>query len=325
MTARRCTGPRLFVLSLMLYSGPGLAQPSLWDRARDPSAGQSYAVLMQVERLLAPPEGPFDEFWENPAATHTALQLLEALGAERLPEPRLWFLLGELYGGPVADRPARARGILERALQHAPDSPLAGRAWGSLGLARARLGDLAGAQAAYSQALSRERSASGRCTLLTRRAYASLRTGSLQEASRDAWWAVRSAPPTLRGAIAYYVLALIQERLGNLPSALDTVLLARLHHPSSNDESFWDEPAWTPISRSSRRYVRALEAMAVAHQAERESRLDDAQAWVQRAIGHWQEYLGASNPDDSDWLRSAALHQRWCERQRERLAQTHGG
>jgi tetratricopeptide (TPR) repeat protein len=103
--------------------------PSSWTRARDPAAGDRWALHVRVQRLLYSESldvGPLDVKHNEELRLEIARSLLEEVDTAHSPDPRLRFDLGIVYDRLSAirktnDLSQKAVDVLAPALAQAPD------------------------------------------------------------------------------------------------------------------------------------------------------------------------------------------------------------
>lgn len=296
-------------------SAAARAEPTIWDMARDARARKSHHALVAVERMMArADQSEFDpELSKN--FTLAAIAMLELAGAGELPEPRLRFLLGDLL--VAVDREAEARVQLERALAEAPDSPLAARGWFNLAIASAKLGNAKREHEAYTRGLELEWDPDRRSNIFLNRAESSMVLGSLTAALSDYREAARLAQRPDLVALAYFGLGIVQERSGDLPSALASMQRAsQIRMPPPYPPLALDQPAVFFVPTYDIYYYKALTAMAAARYAT--DAAEQKLAW-EAAVSFWQTYLAQAEPS-APWLPNARRHLARSERELQLLA-----
>jgi tetratricopeptide (TPR) repeat protein len=262
----------------------------------------AHQVLTRAERrLLLAARDP-----DHPARVWMERRQVIALLAAReqaLPDPRLRFILGDLVGKPPDDNPVEARRLLEQALSEDSESPLAGGAWFSLGLACDSLGDAKGAEVAYTQALERIWDTDRRAHLYANRGDVRVQRGKLGAAVVDYRQAVQSAEDPTILTLAYYGLGVALERSGDWPASLEAINTGTTHWPPQWLTSPLDMPGVFFVPAYEVYYYKALLATAAAERAG-ESSADFASA-LEQAAGHWQEYLEQAEPRGDRWVPNA--------------------
>lgn len=305
---------RGLLAAALACSAPARAEPNVWDVARDPRTARAEHALIAVERMLMRADSAFDPFLQRNFA-RAGLAMLEVAGGEQLPDPRVRFLLGDLLIDSAPGREREAREILERALEEAPDSPLAGRAWFNLAIASAKLNDPAREREAYTRALETVWERSFRANIYINRGESSMVQGDLPAAVRDYRRAIALAERPDHQALAYYGLGIALERSGDLPASLDAMRVAE-HIQIPGFGSALDLPGVFFVPAYDKHYYRALGAMALAKEARDQA---GERAELERAIAEWQAYLAEAEPAGHRWAGGARLHLTSLDKRLERL------
>jgi tetratricopeptide (TPR) repeat protein len=294
---------RALALALLLASGTAGAQPSVWEVAKDRRSARAHSTLIAVERMLERADRAFDPMLQR-NFTRAGLAMLELAGGDELPDARVRFLLADLLIDASLGREEEARSILERALDQAPDSPLAGRGWFNLAIASAKLGDPERERSAYTRALGVVWEPRFRANIFVNRGESNMVLGDLEQAIRDYREGIRLAAGPDHQALAHYGLGIALERSGDLPSALEAMRVAEsIRIPPWG--SALDLPGVFFVPAYDRSYYRALGAMALARVApDKPSRV----AELERAALEWQNYLLDADPDQHRWVIHARLH-----------------
>ncbi|MBX3181313.1 MAG: tetratricopeptide repeat protein [Polyangiaceae bacterium] len=310
---RALLGGALLGLALLLVGGlssqAAEAKPSVWQAAKDPERARAERARVSAERMLS---------------RALMAERLSARSAQSLERASLAMLeLSEGHGGPAHDYLLghllalhgsdleRARAVLRRALRRAPDSPVARRAWFDLGVVSAKLGDGAGEHRAYTQGLSTAWERDLRGNLYLNRAESSMVAGRLMDALTDYHAAVRAASDPHVQALAYWGLAIVRERLGDLPKALEAAGLAHRIAPNA-----LQLPSVFFVPRYDLHYYQALTFMALGRET---TALHERVRWLGQAVSAWARYVRAAEADTEPgagvWLPNARLHHASCERQ----------
>ncbi|HKO46968.1 MAG TPA: tetratricopeptide repeat protein [Polyangiaceae bacterium] len=323
------------LLGAWLAAGPARATPSIWQRARQPSAAAQQTILNRIERLLG--SLGLAEFDAELSAGAIALMQLGRLGWPCLPppgsasgtgpspapvlgpevvlDPRLEYLVGGALLDSHAGREPEARCMLERALRAAPNSPLAARGLADLAIAAAKMGDREAERAAYVRALELTWEPDSRANLLANLAESEMALGDLSRAVRGYRNALSSSqqPELLAGA--YFGLAVALDRSGDLPSALEAAkraLAVQLPRRLFAAGNVLDLPNVFFMPSYELHYYKALGAMATAQQAKDDLARRDALA---DASEQWTRYLVPAEADHARFAPRAALHQASVARQ----------
>jgi tetratricopeptide (TPR) repeat protein len=308
----------LAALSLALGTRAAEADPNLWQRAREPGAAEQQKVLNRMERILGSIGLP--ELDPEMSAAAIAMSVLsqtlpacpakgDAASNRSAAQARFDYLIGGALYASRTDREADARCILERALESAPDSPLAAEGWFHLALTTGQLGDRVAERKAYLHALALTWEPDIRAVLRVNLAESEMGSGDLKAALRDYRLALPEAqqPDTL--SAAYFGLAVALDRSGDLPSSLEAArnaILIPLPPTLFPVASVLDLPGTFFSPDYEIHYYRALAAMAAARQAKDDLSRRDALA---DAAEQWTAYAVPAEADHAPWAARARLHQ----------------
>jgi tetratricopeptide (TPR) repeat protein len=288
----------------LLLARSSVAEPSIWQAAKDPRTVAAGRLLVRLEKKLLAAESAS----EHPALAlqekREAIALLPARG-QGLPEPRLRYLLGRLLIEPPADDYAEARRLLEQALGEAPRSPLAGSAWFDLGIACAKLGDVNCELAAYTRALEVVWDPNVRAEIHANRADASMVKGDLVSALADYRRAIALGPEVFALTLAYYGLGVALERSGDLPAALEAMNHGTSLWPPYFLTTVLDWPSVFFVPPYDVYYYKALVAQARASAARASGAADEQERALGEAIGFWRRYLDEAEPARHRWVSNA--------------------
>lgn len=307
-----CLTAGLAALGLQLAAASAEAQPSIWDKARDPAEAKAYQALVAVERMLSRAEESDFDFGLQRNFTRAALAMLELAGGGALPDPRLKILLADLLLDTGIGREAEARTLLEEALARDSRSPLAVRGWFTLAIASAKLGDPVREHEAYTRALELSWEADERANILLNRGESRMvlsskpgATWRMADAIDDFRSALRLATRPDLQALALYSLGTALERSGDLPSALDAMARARSIQLGPVYPSALDLPSVFYVPRYDLYYYKALDALAAAKLST--DVIARAEA-LEQARGFWTRYLQEAEADGHVWVGNARLH-----------------
>jgi tetratricopeptide (TPR) repeat protein len=314
----------LAALTLALLSRAAHADPNLWQRAREPAAAEQQKVLNRMERILGSIGLPeLDPEMSAAAIAMSVLsQTLPACPAKGDPalhrsaaQARFDYLIGGALYASRTNREAEARCVLERALESAPDSPLAAEGWFHLALATGQLGDRLAERRAYLHALSLTWEPDIRAVLRVNLAESEMGGGDLKAALRDYRLALPEAQQPDTMSAAYFGLAVALDRSGDLPSSLEaarnaiSIPLPPTLFPVA---SVLDLPGTFFSPSYEIHYYRALAAMASARQAKDDPSRRDALADAEE---QWTAYLVPAEADHAPWAARARLHHARIERE----------
>jgi tetratricopeptide (TPR) repeat protein len=298
------------------------AEPSLWQRAKSPSAVGEARLLAAIERLLDARDqaGGDDELAQRFA--RAAVALIDLAKPGQPADPRLACAMAQALLGADVGRTKEAEALLQQAVTELPPGELLARAWHELGIARSLRSDHAGARDADSHVLELAWEAGLRATSLYNRAEAEGRLGQLAAAVRDYRQATELAPGLETQALAGFGLGVALERQGDLPSAyaaLDRALTIRLPLSLYPSDDPLDLPGVFFVPAYERYYLTALIAMARARHAEDQ---DSRRAEYEQAVLGWDAYLAAAEPTDP-WLANARRHQARASAELKKLPGRH--
>ncbi len=290
----------LAALPVLLAAASAAAQPSIWDAARDPKTVVEYQTLVAVERMMSrTADDDFDPIMARDF-NRGAIAMMEMTGGEKLSDPRLGFILGDLLSDSSVGRDDAAGRMLEQALRRAPDSPLAGRGWFNLAIVSARKSNPKREREAYTQALQLVWDPGFRANIYMNRGESSMVLGDLDAAVIDYRRAIRLAPGPELAALAYYGLGITLERSGDLPAALDAMRTARTTFaPAIDMPSVFFVPAYDIY------YYKALSEMSAARDGKNQR---EVALHLFLAADHWEKYLEEAEPDKHRWAANAKLN-----------------
>lgn len=296
------------------HSSFARAEPSLWDKARNPKLTRAHRLLVRLEEHREAVERSSD-----PARQlQDEVAWLEMERVMTLPEPRLWFLFGEMLSSPVIGRYEEAKAVLQRALAAAGDSVLAGPAWVNLALTAAHTGDVELQEHAYEAALGRVWQRELRAQIYYQRAQFRLSAGAYREAIADYNKAGDIAYSIEIRALSRYGLAVALEQAGDLPAALEQIHAARsiAPHRVIGLDSVLDLPVAIFAPSYVSDYFHGLEEMSDARYA-----ADPAKALshYEAAESYFERFVGDAEPDGHAWVKTARRHLAYCKEERARL------
>ena len=303
----------LLLAALLSWPAPCVAQPTIWQRTENPDTQRAYDLLTVVEQKLEQSVGPFD-LLELHRSYGEIVALLEGNQALSLPDPRLWYLVADVYSNSSVGRYRDARRAVEQALAAAPESPSADRGWFLLGLACDKLGDTDCSNRAYTRALGRAYDRNFRANIFLNRGESNMGLGELEMALADARQAVRLATRMDLLSLAYYDLGIALERSGDLPQALVAMRRARANWPALAPFSALDQPDVFFVPSFEIYYYKALEKMALAQLFARDHDYEQEQRYLRGAIDNWTDYLAAAEPEGHEYVSNAKLHRKACVR-----------
>jgi tetratricopeptide (TPR) repeat protein len=285
--------------------------PNGWDAVRDPAAAERFGLHAHVRQILVSPRRGAPD-----PTLIRARTLLEQAQAESSPDVRLRFDLGETYA--ALDDNVRAKGILQPALDAAPDHPAAVAAFIALANAYAKLDQSEEERRVYERFLPKVTDERSRSTAMLNLAEADMHLGDLESsiAGYRATIDLAAQLPNIielayhTGALAVWGLAVALDRANDVPSGAKEAKLALVLDRDMGIIRLNPSVFFSP-ERERNWYV-ALGFTEYAKDAEDPR---GAAIWWQRAEGCWHEYV-----DD------AIAHgggDRWLDLARARLERAH--
>jgi tetratricopeptide (TPR) repeat protein len=280
----------------LLVTGSAQAEPSLWQRAEDPSRARVERVLRRVSRFVdwvSEADGDPDmrhDFWLG------ALLTLEQSGAHAFRDPRLRLLLAEVLIGVELGREAEAAALARAVLAELPRDGGWLEAEARLVLVHAVLEPDAAVRE-IGRALPWVWDSRTRSDLFRRRADAKMALGDVRGALADYRLALRADDSARRSALARFGIGLALERAGNLPEAFAELRLARLSAPRvfGVELGVLALPSVFAFRPADVHYVVALaERSLIPNPVDPDS---DA-ATCDRAIAAFREYIAAVRAED---------------------------
>ncbi|MEP7053312.1 MAG: hypothetical protein ABJB12_23315, partial [Pseudomonadota bacterium] len=308
----------LAALAGALAARSAVADPNLWQRAREPRLAQQQLVQNRIERVLG--SIGLSELDPELSAAAIAMSVLTQTLPACVPgrvlpvsytqqQARFDYLIAGALVDSDSNREADARCLLERALSRAPSSPLAAQGWFHLAIAASKLGDRAAERLAYVRALDLTWQPELRAKLRVNLADSEMGSADLRGALRDYRLALSESRQPDDLSAAYYGLAVALDRSGDLPSALDAahaavqIQLPPTLFPATN---VLDLPSTFFTPSYEIHYYKALGSMAIARQAKEDAARRDA---LTDAADFWATYLAYAEPAKSPWAPRARLHQ----------------
>lgn len=304
-------------LSLAAEGAP--AQPSVWQRAREPGAALRHKARVRAEQL-------FEQASEAHADAHLLRDL--SLGSAALMElsggakqdPWQAVLLGRVLLDARPGREREAIALIESGVSSLPDSDFKRASLFDVGLGAMLSGELEHADRAFTAALALAWDPDYRASIHRNRGKARMLAGRLGDAVSDFRAAVQLARGVEVMALAHFGLGVALERSGDYPQGLQEVargVAVRLPAPPYPSESVLDLPSLRWFPEYDVHYFRALGAMSEAAGASsRELERDRYGA----ALESWEQYLPAAEASkDRFWPNASRLSKR-CAEALERLS-----
>jgi tetratricopeptide (TPR) repeat protein len=283
--------------------------PSRWETAKEPRARELYDVHVQARRLIV---GDSRQEAGDEVAHERDLDrariLLEQAGAERSPDVRLRFDLGEVYHG--LKRQERAIAVLRPALAEHPNHPAALEAMLILATAYAKLDRSAEERDAYRWYLARVTDDRARTNVLLNLAEAEMHLGNIDEAVltyRETLQLTNELPNTPSvletGILAVWGLAVALDRSGDPYGALEQ---ARLATRLDQEERLIGKGANVFfVPEYERDWYLAL--AATVHAREEKKPREALKHWL-NAEAHWDTYVTQGTRNGDRWLAIARRH-----------------
>jgi len=311
-------------LAALTWSGASSAEPTVWQKARDPSLAERHDALDDADGILSRFERLIYE--QVPRASIEGLYLGEAKGVleralrERPGDSVLAWRVGMLAGS--LGRPEEAKRHLESVVAEAAlPAYLLRRAWATLAIAHARLGEYAEEIHAYEEAIGREVHGSDRSIWLANQAEAFMVVGEADRAvaGYDAALAELTTGELPDAVTTMWGRAVALDRAGDLNGALDSIRLARAYDPI---DQRLESDAWFYVPAYDEAWYAALGHLTAA----RDSSLSSSRAaHYERAVARWTEFIERAKPADGSkvdpWLPIAKARREATQREQEEFMQ----
>lgn len=311
--------PRALVAAAALsVASPARAEPSVWQRVRDPSAPARAKARLRAEQLfdhVSDPRADRELLQELSLAAAALLELSGAGHADAWQE----VLLGRFLLEARAGREDEAMRLVAHGLRALPDSDFKQASLFDLGLGAILSGDMERASRAFSAALLLAWDPDDRATLLRNRGKARMLSGHMSEAVSDFRAALKLARHIEVIALGEFSLGVALERSGDYPQGMQEIrrgVALRLPVPPFAAENVLDLPSVTMYPDYDLYYYRALGAMAEAEVADSE---ELSREQYGAALSNWEQYLPAAEAQKDRFLANALRHQKRCLDALERL------
>lgn len=308
-----------WLVAALCVAGLAHAEPTLWQRTREPGSQARSKARKRAEQLFAQAtEARLDPEMLHDLSLGSAALLELSGGAQR--DPWQAVLLGRvlLDAGPGHEREA-AR-LIEGGISQLPTSEFKRESWFDLGLSEMLVGEPERAARAYTAALALASDPDDRATIYRNRGKARMLSGRLGDAVGDFRAAVRLAQSPVVVALSHFGLGVALERNGDYPAGMQAIALGvavRLSGPNLLSESVLDLPTLRWIPEYDVHYFRALGAMSQADAA------DEAEVEEERysaALESWEQYLALAEPAKDRFVPNAERHRQRCQ---DALARLH--
>jgi tetratricopeptide (TPR) repeat protein len=307
-----------WLAATLLVAASAPAEPTVWERAREPEAATRVKATLRAEQLFAQTTDATSDPDLLRDFSLGSAALLELSGTAEQDGFRAVLLGRALLEARTGNERDAAR-LIERGITRLPDSDFKCDGWFDLGLAQMIVGDYERAKRAYTAALALAWEADARATIYRNRGKARMLAGRLTDAVRDFRAAVGLAQSPAVVALSHFGLGVALERSGDYPQGLREVALGaavRLSGPGLVSESVLDLPTIRWIPEYDVNYFRALSDMALAAAADSPGR---ALALYEAALENWAEYLPAAEAAHDRFAAGAERHRQRCSAEVERL------
>jgi hypothetical protein len=309
----------LLLAAVGSHAAGAQAQPSLWQRAREPGLAAREKARVRAEQLFDQATDPHADPSLLRDLSMGSAALLELSGGPRR-DPWQAVLLGRVLLDAQPGREREAMALIESGIGRLPDSDFKRASWFDVGLASMISGELAHADRAFTAALALAWDPDYRASIHRNRGKARMLAGYLQEAVADFRAAVQLARGVEVMALSHFGLGVALERSGDYPQAMLEVgrgVAVRLPVPPYASESVLDLPTLRWIPEYDVHYFRALGAMTEAEAADSaELELDRYEA----ALESWDQYVPEADAAKDRFLPNAERHRLRCVEAIERLS-----
>ena len=305
-----------FAVSL---SSVASAEPSLWERARDPRAYAEASLLASLERTLDAGSriGMLEIGLERQHA-RGAVAMFDLSGISEPKDSRLAYVVAQALIEADLGREAEARRLLERAIARLPPGSRSAHVWRLLTLALFRLDEPKAEYEAYTRVIEQTWDPESRANAYYNRGEVSMREHRVEEARADYQRAVAGAREPALVALARYGLAVAEERHGDLLAAyaaFDRAAAVTLQVPPYAADDPLDLPSTAFVPPYEENYIRALRAMAAGR---RLTDPDERRLAYEGAFTEWETYL-ARAPESEPFRDNARFHRARVERELDAL------
>jgi tetratricopeptide (TPR) repeat protein len=306
------------VLSLGMVAGQARGEPSVWQRARDPSARVAERARLRAEQLFDYAAEARDDPEAFRQLSAGSAALLELSGGARR-DPWQAVLLGRVLLEVEPGRDREAVQLIEEGLLRLPDSDFKLESWFDLGIGAMKVGDFARAERAFAAALALSWDPDDRARCYRNRGRARLLSGRVTAAVADYRSAVRLARDSSGSALSHLGLGVTLERGGDYPQGMQEIARGvALRVPISAYASAFvlDLPGLTWVPEYDEHYFRALVAMSEAQNADSPEARETA---YESALASWEQYLPSAEVVKDRFVANARRHQQRCRDALERL------
>ncbi len=298
-------------LTMLMLAPAAHAEPTLWQRALDPSARPRSRARLRAEQL-------FDQATEVRADPETlqdlslgSVALMELSGGARR-DPWQAVLLGRVMLDAQPGREQQAIALIESGLPALPASDFKRASLFDVGLGAMLSGDMDHATKAFTAALALAWDPDYRASIHRNRGKARMLSGHLIEAVTDFRAAVRLARGVEVMALSRFGLGVALERSGDYPQAMQEIArgaAVRLPVPPYPSESVLDLPTLRWVPDYDVHYFRALAEMAEADAADSAALTREH---YESALDSWEQYVLAAEAQSDRFLPNALRRRQRC-------------
>jgi tetratricopeptide (TPR) repeat protein len=298
-------------LSGLLLARAAAADPTLWQRAKQPGSSISAKARLRAEQL-------FDQASDPRVDVETVRELslgsaaLMELSRDARRDPWQEVLLGRVLLDAQPGREREALQLIERGLPALPDSDFKRQSLFDVGLGAMLSGEMEHAAKAFTAALALAWKPDDRATIHRNRGKARMLSGQLLAAVADFRAAVQLGRGVEVMALSRFGLGVALERSGDYPQGMLEIargVAMRLPVPPYPSESVLDLPGLRWIPEYDVHYFRALGAMSEADAADSGDLLRES---YETALESWEEYIPAAEAQKDRFLPNALRHRQRC-------------
>jgi tetratricopeptide (TPR) repeat protein len=295
---------------MLLLAAAARAEPTVWQRVRDPGAPARAKARLRAEQLFDQASEAHADWEIVRELSLGSAALLELSGGARR-DPWQAVLLGRVLLDAEPGRERAAIRLIESGLGALPDSDFKRASLFDVGLGAMLSGEMEHAVRAFSAALRLAWDPDDRATIHRNRGKANMLAGRLTDAVSDFRAAVRLARGVEVLALSHFGLGVALERSGDYPEGMQEIargVAVRLPVPPYPSESVLDSLNLRWVPEYDVHYFRALAAMAEAKSADRAVALDR----YQLALESWDQYLPAAEASRDRFLPNAQRLRQRC-------------
>lgn len=298
-------------LALSGWASVARAEPTIWERFKDPSASAKHRARLRAEQLFeqATSLRSDPELIQELSAGSAAL--LELSGARS--DPWQSVLLGRVLLDTRPGREAEAVRLIESGIHALPDTDFKRASLFDVGLGAMLSGDMERAVRAFTGALSLAWDPDYRASIHRNRGKAQMLSGHLSESVSDFRAAVALARGVEVMALSHFGLGVALERSGDYPQGMQEIargVQVRLPVPPYPSDSVLDLPTLRWIPEYDVHYFRALGEMTEA--TDNASAPEQQLEHWQLALESWEQYLPAAIASRDRFAPGAERHHRRC-------------